>query len=182
MPAPTSASRRNAILSVADKTGLVEFGAHLSRNDWNLFGSDGTVGALAEAEIPANHVSTLVAQAELPGIDAANLPRELLASVLAGLIQADTEPCVDLVCVNLRSLVLPKTLESEETFVDVGGIAMLAAAAKMRKIVVCDPGQYEAVGTWLELGQPSEALMLNYLGQTALQYIGDYSHSGLGQG
>ncbi|MDX1663332.1 MAG: bifunctional phosphoribosylaminoimidazolecarboxamide formyltransferase/IMP cyclohydrolase [Candidatus Promineifilaceae bacterium] len=150
---------RRAILSVHDKTGLVDFARALAEMGWELVASGGTARALRQAGLEAIDVSEITGAPEILGGRVKTLHPAVHGAILARDTDADRQELeaqdilpVDLVVCNLypfeeaaarRGVTLDEAIEQ----IDVGGVAMLRAAAKNmgRVTVVCDPEEYEAV-------------------------------------
>ena len=140
-----------ALLSVYDKTGIVEFAAGLHAAGWTIVSSGGTAAAIAAAGVPVTDV------AELTGVPAILDHRvvTLHPKVHGGLLADPTKPDhqadmaeygiepIDLVVVNLY----PFTSDPSIELIDIGGPAMVRAAAKNHAHVgvVVDPADYEPV-------------------------------------
>ena len=149
-----------ALISVYDKTGLVQFARGLVDLGFELVASGGTASALAEAGLAVARVEDVTGFPELlggrvktlhPRIHAAILARHDVADDLASLAEHGIEP-FDLVCVNLYPFELVATqLDVADAdvveMIDVGGPSMLRAAAKNHAYVtaVCRPEDYESV-------------------------------------
>jgi len=146
-----------ALLSVYDKTGLEAFARELAGLGVQLVASGGTAAHLAEREIEAGRVDELTEVPELlggrvktlhPRIHAAILARRDHPEDVAALDEHGIRP-FDLVCVNLypfEGVVARHGIREEEAveMIDVGGPAMLRAAAKNFAHVapVCHPERY----------------------------------------
>jgi len=152
-------SRRRALMSVSDKQGLVELGRGLASLGWKLIASGGTGRALREAGVEVQDVKDLTGFPEALGGRVKTLHPAIHAGILAQnsekdlreLAERGIEP-IDLVVVNLypfESTVAEPTVSIEEAVekIDIGGVALLRAAAKNfeRVGVVSDPADYEAV-------------------------------------
>ncbi len=153
-------SRRRALLSVSDKTGIVAFGRALAEQGWEVLSTGGTARALAEGGVPVTEVATVTGHPEMmdgrvktlhPAIHAGLLCRRDHPGDMAELAGQGYEP-IDLVAVNLypfRETVaspgVTPALAMEN--VDIGGPTLIRAAAKSHRHVwvVVDPGDYEAV-------------------------------------
>ncbi|HEY8488205.1 MAG TPA: bifunctional phosphoribosylaminoimidazolecarboxamide formyltransferase/IMP cyclohydrolase [Thermaerobacter sp.] len=166
-------ARRRALLSVADKAGIVELGRSLHRLGWELVSTGGTARVLAEAGLPVTPVSRVTGFPELlegrvktlhPAIHGGILARRDRPDDLASL-QAHGIAPIDLVAVNLYPFAQaaaagvrgPALLEE----IDIGGPALIRAAAKNWPfvIVLVDPGDYGPVVARLEAeGQLPAAL------------------------
>ena len=133
---------RRAILSVTDKSGLVEFATFLTSRGVELVSTGGTQKALEAAGLPVTAVSTVTGFPEILGGRVKTLHPKIHAGILANkdepqhmqtLADKGIRP-FDLVCVNLydfagaveRHLSLEQAVEE----IDIGGPCMLRAAAK----------------------------------------------------
>jgi phosphoribosylaminoimidazolecarboxamide formyltransferase / IMP cyclohydrolase len=149
-----------ALISVYDKTGLVDFARGLGELGWELVASGGTASALEEAGISVTRVDDVTEFPELLGGRVKTLHPRIHAGILArsdvteddvALAEHGIEP-FQIVCVNLYPFEVavdrPELGEAElvET-IDIGGPALLRAAAKNYASVaaVCRPAEYEAV-------------------------------------
>lgn len=141
-----------AILSVTDKTGLVEFAKFLVDNGVELVSTGGTMKCLKESGLPVKAVSDVTGFPEIlggrvktlhPMIHGGILCNKDLPEQLETVKKMGITP-VDLVCVNLynfagavsRHLSLEQAVEE----IDIGGPCMLRAAAKNYHSVLVVPG------------------------------------------
>ena len=141
-----------AILSVTDKTGLVEFAKFLVDNGVELVSTGGTMKCLKEGGLPVKAVSDVTGFPEIlggrvktlhPMIHGGILCNKDLPKQLETVKKMGITP-VDLVCVNLynfagavsRHLSLEQAVEE----IDIGGPCMLRAAAKNYHSVLVVPG------------------------------------------
>ncbi|MDO8365049.1 MAG: bifunctional phosphoribosylaminoimidazolecarboxamide formyltransferase/IMP cyclohydrolase [Actinomycetota bacterium] len=140
-----------ALLSVYDKSGIVELAAGLHAAGWRLVSSGGTAKTVADAGIPVTDL------AELTGLPAIFDHRvvTLHPKVHGGLLADPTNPQhqadmaqhgiepIDLVVVNLY----PFTSNPSIELIDIGGPAMVRAAAKnhLHVGVVVNPADYAVV-------------------------------------
>jgi phosphoribosylaminoimidazolecarboxamide formyltransferase/IMP cyclohydrolase len=140
-----------ALLSVWDKTGLVEFAAGLVGRGAELVASGGTASALREAGIVHLDVADVTGFPEMLGGRVKTLHPKIHAGILAdranrehmaALEENDIEP-IDLVVCNLY----PFSADPSVELIDIGGPAMVRAAAKNHQHVgvVTNPGQYPGV-------------------------------------
>ncbi len=154
----------SALLSVWDKSGLVELARALVGHGYHLLSSGGTGAALAAAGIPFTEVSVYTGSPEMMGGRVKTLHPRVHGGLLgrrgiddAVMAEHGIEP-IDLLVVNLypfeamreRALPLAELVE----FIDIGGPAMIRAAAKnFRDVaVVVDPSLYPLVLTAVERG------------------------------
>jgi phosphoribosylaminoimidazolecarboxamide formyltransferase/IMP cyclohydrolase len=145
-----------ALLSVWDKDKIVEFATLLNVAGWGLVASGGTARALQTAGLPVTPVAEITGETEMlggrvktlhPAIHAGLLARDTAAD-LAQLAGRGWEP-IDLVVVNLYPFeqVVSDPEVSIDTAIeniDIGGVALLRAAAKnyARVTVLSDPADY----------------------------------------
>jgi phosphoribosylaminoimidazolecarboxamide formyltransferase/IMP cyclohydrolase len=161
-------TQKNALLSVFDKAGIVEFARSLVALDWKLYSSGGTATAIAAAGLPVTDVAQLVGGSAILGHRVVTLSREVHAGLLARPIDEDIAemealglPYIDLVCFNLYPLEAEianpeATTESVIEKTDIGGPTALNSGAKGQRIVIGDPNDYERVIDWLEAGSPNK--------------------------
>ncbi|MCZ7648848.1 MAG: bifunctional phosphoribosylaminoimidazolecarboxamide formyltransferase/IMP cyclohydrolase [Planctomycetota bacterium] len=155
---------RRALISVHDKTGVVEFAAGLAKLGVELVSTGGTAKALREAGLKALDVSELTGFPEMldgrvktlhPKVHGGLLFRRDLGEHRAQAAEHGIAP-IDLVAVNLypfeKTVAKPGvTLEEAIEQIDIGGPSMLRSAAKnwAAVTVVCDPQDYLTVLTEL---------------------------------
>jgi phosphoribosylaminoimidazolecarboxamide formyltransferase/IMP cyclohydrolase len=158
-------SIERALLSVYDKTGVVEFARRLERLGVETVSTGGTARLLREAGVRVRDVAELTGWPEMlsgrvktlhPGVHAGILFRRASAQDREELA-AHNLASIDLVAVNLypfeataaRANLAPDDLVEN---IDIGGPAMLRSAAKnfLSVGVVCDPGDYPRVVGELE--------------------------------
>jgi phosphoribosylaminoimidazolecarboxamide formyltransferase/IMP cyclohydrolase len=149
-----------AILSVSDKTGLIDFARGLGARGVQLVSTGGTSKALADAGLPVRSVSDVTGFPEMmdgrvktlhPRIHGGILARRHRPDDLAA-IKAQGVELVDLVVVNLypfaRAASNPETPFDELVEqIDIGGPSLLRAAGKNFRdvMVVVDPADYPRV-------------------------------------
>jgi phosphoribosylaminoimidazolecarboxamide formyltransferase/IMP cyclohydrolase len=149
-----------ALLSVNDKTGLVPFAQGLAELGWELISTGRTAAALRAAGLAVTDVAEVTGFAEMldgrvktlhPAIHGGILARRDVPEHLAQLAQAGITP-IDLVACNLYdfagTVAQPDiALEAAIEQIDIGGVALLRAAAKnyASVTVVAHPLDYEAV-------------------------------------
>lgn len=148
-----------ALLSVSDKTGLVPFASALHELGWSLLASGGTAKALRDASLPVQEVSEYTRSPEILG----GRVKTLHPAVHGGILSrgtaddlADLERIhagqIDMVVVNLypfQKTVLKADVTYAEAIenIDIGGVALIRAAAKNndRVAIVTDPAAYQEV-------------------------------------
>ena len=140
-----------ALLSVFDKSGIVEFASSLHDLGWSLVSSGGTARAIADAGVPVTDVAELTGLPAILGHRVVTLHPKIHGGILADPTDAehvldmeehDIEP-IDLVVVNLYPFSSDPSIE----LIDIGGPAMVRAAAKNHAHVgvVVDPADYGTV-------------------------------------
>ena len=140
-----------ALLSVFDKTGVVELAKGLHELGWDLLSSGGTAKAIAEAGMPVTDVADVTGYPAILGHRVVTLHPKVHGGILADVAdpehRADLEKHgiepVALVVVNLYPFNSNPSIE----LIDVGGPAMVRAAAKNHAHVgvVVDPADYRRV-------------------------------------
>ncbi|MEW5719483.1 MAG: bifunctional phosphoribosylaminoimidazolecarboxamide formyltransferase/IMP cyclohydrolase, partial [Chloroflexota bacterium] len=155
-----------AILSVHDKTGLVEFARGLRDFGWTLLASGGTAKLLRDQQIPVTEVAAYTGSPEILGGRVKTLHPAIHGGLLARATDADRAELrnlgwdyIDLVAVNLypfeQTIAKPNVTEDEAIEnIDIGGVTLIRAAAKnhQRVTLVCDPADYATVLTELRAG------------------------------
>ena len=142
---------RRALLSVYDKTGLVEFARGLHELGFELVASGNTSAALSEAGIPVTRVEDVTGAPEMLDGRVKTLHPKINGGILADLgkdshradlVAHGIQP-FDLVVVNLYPFLERPEVET----IDIGGPAMVRAAAKNHAWVgvVTSPEQYDGV-------------------------------------
>src|SRR5467141_3528064 len=148
-----------ALISVSDKSGLVEFARALAAEGVELISTGGTRKALADAGLPVLEVSEVTGFPEMMDGRVKTLHPKVHGGLLAirddpghrAAMDAHGIPAIDLLVVNLYPF--EATLAKGGAFaecvenVDIGGPAMIRAAAKNHAdvLVVVDPVDYRAV-------------------------------------
>jgi phosphoribosylaminoimidazolecarboxamide formyltransferase/IMP cyclohydrolase len=156
---------RQALLSVSDKTGLVDLARALARLDVAILSTGGTARLLAANGIKVTEVADYTGYPEMldgrlktlhPKIHGGLLARRDQPEHMAAIKDAGTEP-IDLVAVNLypfqQAVARPDcSFDEAVENIDIGGPTMVRAAAKNHAAVavVTDPADYGAVVAELE--------------------------------
>lgn len=151
-----------ALISVSDKTGVVEFAKGLVAMGWEILSTSGTMKLLKDAGVPVTSVSDVTGFPEIcdgrvktlhPKIHGALLARRDIPEHMKELKDNGIET-IDLVCVNLypfrETIAKPDvTMEDAVEHIDIGGPSMLRSSAKNWEsvTVVCNPSDYETVLT-----------------------------------
>ena len=150
---------RRALISVSDKTGLVEFASFLAEKGVEILSTGGTAKAMAEAGIAVRQVADVTGFPEIldgrvktlhPAIHGGLLARRDLATHRDALDQHGIFP-IDLAVINLYPFEETVAGGADEAAcienIDIGGPAMIRAAAKNHEFVttVTDAEDYAAV-------------------------------------
>ena len=150
-------ARRRALLSVSDKTGIVELGRVLVERGWELLSTGGTAKTLREAGLSVTDVAQATGHPEMmdgrvktlhPAVHAGVLARRDRPDDMAALVEHGYR-AIDLVAANLypfRETVVGGDVPVAEAMeqVDIGGPTMIRAAAKSHRDVwvAVDPADY----------------------------------------
>jgi len=140
-----------ALISVYDKTGLVELARGLERLGWELVSSGGTAAALSEAGIAVTPVEAVTGSPEMLGGRVKTLHPAIHGGILAD--RDRPEHLADLLAQNIAAIGLvvcnlyPFTSKPSIEMIDIGGPTMVRAAAKNHAHVgvVVDPAEYPEV-------------------------------------
>tara|TARA_Y100001970_G_scaffold245322_1_gene312250 strand:+ start:8129 stop:9670 length:1542 start_codon:yes stop_codon:yes gene_type:complete len=149
---------KRALISVWDKTGILELAEFLVENNIKIYSTGGTKNILEKHNIDVISISHLTKQNEIMNGRVKTLHPRIFGGILADrnnekhildLASLSTE-LIDLVIVNLypfKSEAVDKKLDFSKAieFIDIGGPSMLRAAAKNHENVIplCDSSQYE---------------------------------------
>lgn len=162
---------RQALISVYDKTGVVELAQELSALGYRIISTGGTYKLLKENNLPVTYISDVT---EFPEILDGRV-KTLHPRIHGGILAKDTAEhrqqlqsiggeLIDLVIVNLYPFE-SVSQDPNATFdqvienIDIGGPTLIRAAAKNhdRVTVICDPNDYASVLSQLKTGTLSSA-------------------------
>ena len=177
-----------ALLSVSDKAGVAGFARGLQRLGYELFATGSTLKAIQDAAVDARPVSDLTGFPEMmdgriktlhPGVHAGILARRDRPEHMESLQRHGLQE-IDLVCCNLYPFVETVT-RSDVTFeeaieqIDIGGPAMIRAAAKNHEfvVVVVRPERYAELLAALSEGTV-DAVMRRRLAGEAFAHTSAY--------
>jgi phosphoribosylaminoimidazolecarboxamide formyltransferase/IMP cyclohydrolase len=150
---------RRALISVSDKAGLVPFAKALAQRGFALLSTGGTAKTLADAGLGVTEVAAVTHFPEMldgrvktlhPAIHGGLLARRDREDHLAALAEHGIG-AIDLLVCNLypfaRTLASGASRDNCVEHIDIGGVALIRAAAKNHEFVavVTEPAQYEAV-------------------------------------
>jgi phosphoribosylaminoimidazolecarboxamide formyltransferase/IMP cyclohydrolase len=165
---------KRALISVSDKSGIIDFARELINLDFELISTGGTSKAIRDAALPCKDISDITQFPEMldgrvktlhPNVHGGLLARRDLPEHMKTIAEHGIHP-IDVVCVNLypfRETARKKGIEPEHVIeqIDIGGPSMLRSAAKnfAAVTVVVDPADYGRVIEALA-GDPAKSIEL----------------------
>lgn len=181
------AHSKTAILSVYDKTGLLDLAKGLAAANVRILASGGTAKLVREAGFPVEDVSSITHAPEMLGGRVKTLHPAVHGGILARNLENDEADLaaqgiekVDYVVCNLypfKETVSKAAVTVEEAVeeVDIGGVTLLRAAAKnhARVTILSDPRDYAVFLEELKAGEIS-ADTRNRLALKAFEHTADY--------
>ena len=142
-------SKFRALISVYDKTGIVELAEKLTAYNYEIISTGGTYNLLKNNNVDAIEVKDITNMDEMLEGRVKTLHPNIFAGILARTdnpndmqeLQKNNIETIDLVIVNLYPFAQKKTTD----FIDIGGVSLIRAAAKNYQSVsiVTSPNQYE---------------------------------------
>jgi phosphoribosylaminoimidazolecarboxamide formyltransferase/IMP cyclohydrolase len=178
-----------ALLSVSDKTGLVELAKALADLQVELVASGGTAAAIRDAGLPVADVAELTQSPEMLGGRVKTLHPKIHGGILARRdleqdradMQANGIGAIDLVVCNLypfqATVARPDVTRAEAVEkIDIGGPSMIRSAAKNHAFVgvLCDPADYQRVVGELRSHSGLSAALRRRLALKAFQHTAAY--------
>ncbi len=155
-----------ALISVSDKTNIVEFAHYLAKKDIEIISTGGTAKLLTEHAIPVIEVSDYTGFPEMMDGRVKTLHPKIHGGILgrrdidAAVMQEHNIPAIDLIIVNLypfeATIAKPDcTLENAIENIDIGGPTMVRASAKNHEhvTIIVDPKDYQTIEQELEQNQ-----------------------------
>jgi phosphoribosylaminoimidazolecarboxamide formyltransferase/IMP cyclohydrolase len=188
-----------ALLSVYDKTGLVEFATSLRDLGWDLVASGGTEKTLRAAGLEVTPVEQLTNVPEMLGGRVKTLHPAIHAGIMArdrdddmnDLAEHGYAPITIIAC-NLypfQQTVAQKGISLQDAIeqIDIGGVTLLRAAAKnfFRTVAACDPADYARILAALKASGDVELALRRSLAVKAFAHTRDYDtaiHAFLAEG
>lgn len=180
---------KRALLSVSDKTGIVELGKFLSEKGVEIISTGGTMKALRDAGVPVTYLSDVTGFPEIMDGRVKTLNPKIHGAILAvrsnpehmqALAEHNITP-IDLVVVNLypfrETISKPGVTEAEAIEnIDIGGPAMVRASAKNFKdvVIVTYPRRYAQLMEMLEKDGDIDARTRKELAFEAFSHTAEY--------
>ncbi|KAI8632391.1 AICARFT/IMPCHase bienzyme [Xylariaceae sp. FL1651] len=180
-------SQRIAILSVYDKTGLLDLAKGLVQQNVRILASGGTARMIRESGFPVEDISAITKAPEMLSGRVKTLHPAVHAGILARNLESDEKDLaeqsidkVDYVICNLYpfkdtiakpNVTVPEAVEE----IDIGGVTLIRAAAKnhARVTILSDPRDYPEFLKELETGEIKEASRNKYA-LKAFEHTADY--------
>ncbi len=177
-----------ALISVYDKTGLIDLASQLVERGWEIVASGGTEKALVDAGIEVTPLQQLTNMPEMLEGRVKTLHPAVHAGILARDRQADFDELtrygfapISMVVCNLypfqETVAQPGvTLQEALEQIDIGGVALLRAAAKnfFRVVTLCDPADYGRVLASIKATGDTDLALRRELAAKAFAHTRDY--------
>ncbi|RFU33747.1 hypothetical protein B7463_g2627, partial [Scytalidium lignicola] len=185
-----STGQKTAIISVYDKTGLLDLAKGLIKHNVRLLASGGTARMIRESGFPVEDVSAITRSPEILSGRVKTLHPAVHAGILARDLASDEKDLaeqninkVDYVICNLYpfkdtvakiNVTIPEAVEE----IDIGGVTLIRAAAKnhTRVTILSDPEDYPEFLQELEKGEVTEKSR-NLYALKAFEHTADYDAS-----
>lgn len=179
---------KTAILSVYDKTGLLDLAKGLVENNVRILASGGTANMVREAGFPVDDVSSITHAPEMLGGRVKTLHPAVHAGILARNLEGDEKDLkeqhidkVDFVVCNLYPFKetvakIGVTVQEAVEEIDIGGVTLLRAAAKnhSRVTILSDPNDYSIFLQDLSKDGEISQDLRNRFALKAFEYTADY--------
>ncbi|TLS28418.1 hypothetical protein PpBr36_00223 [Pyricularia pennisetigena] len=182
-----ASSQRIAIVSVYDKTGLLDLAKGLIKNNVRILASGGTSKMIRESGFPVEDISAITKAPEMLAGRVKTLHPAVHAGILARNLESDEKDLaeqsidkVDYVVCNLYpfkdtvakiNVTVPEAVEE----IDIGGVTLIRAAAKnhSRVTILSDPTDYAEFLKELDSGEIKESSRKLYA-LKAFEHTADY--------
>ncbi len=181
--------KKRALISVSDKTNIVEFSKFLIKNNYEIISTSGTFNLLKNNNIKLKKVSEFTKHEEILNGRVKTLHPKIHGGILANIdnkkhvkeLSDFKIEKIDLVVVNLYPFI--KTVrdinEKEENIIeniDIGGPTMLRSAAKNFKYttVICDPEDYKKFQEEMKKNKKISLSLKKYLAGKAFAHTANY--------
>jgi phosphoribosylaminoimidazolecarboxamide formyltransferase/IMP cyclohydrolase len=183
----TQRSIRRALLSVSDKTGLVEFAHRLNQLGIELIATDGSAKLLRDQNIPVTPIAEYTNFPEMMDGRVKTLHPKIYGGLLGrrgvddAVMQQHDIPEIDLLIANLypfAATIAKKNCQLKQAIeqIDIGGPAMLRAAAKnyQHVTVIIDPADYQLVLTAINAQQMPPLKLRQQLAKKVFTHTSEY--------
>ncbi len=183
------AIKKTALISVSDKTGLLEFAQALAALDIRILSTGGTLKFLKEKGVPALAISEYTGSPEILDGRVKTLHPKIHGGLLGirdneahkRAMRENAIEAIDIVAVNLypfRETVAKPDVALEDAIenIDIGGPAMLRSSAKNYRFVtvVCDPADYPKVSGELQREGDTSPATRQTLALKVFRHTADY--------
>lgn len=178
---------KTVLMSVADKTGIVEDAKRFKALEFTIYGSKGSAEKLNANGVDAIDLKEIVGGDPILDHRLATISRNLYAGFLADRAKSTHMetlkelgvPAFDVVFVDFYHIKdeiarAGSDLRSVIEKTDVGGPMMVHAAVKGRIPVACNVADRKAILDWLEAGKPNEEEFISTMCAKAELYVADY--------
>lgn len=179
---------KTALISVSDKTGVVEFAKELCALDYIILSTGGTAQILRSNGIPVTLVSDYTGHPEMLEGRVKTLHPKIHAGILAKdtpehsvVMESNGYDYIDLIAVNLypfeKTIAWSDcTVEEAVEQIDIGGPTMLRAAAKNydRVTVICNPMDYKPVVEFLKTFGKTDVPFRKFLAYKVFKHTSGY--------
>jgi phosphoribosylaminoimidazolecarboxamide formyltransferase/IMP cyclohydrolase len=159
---------KKALISVADKTGIIEFARSLTGLGYQIIATGGTQKLLQDNGIKAIKISDYTGGSESERVKTLSqkVAKEILETGEIGLVVCNLYPFFEQ---------QDRSLDEMIEYIDIGGVTLIRAAAKnFKKVgVIFDPGQYDKIAEKLQNDLFTEELRLD-LAKQAFSHIAWY--------
>lgn len=173
---------KRAVISVWDKTGIVELAGVLSRVGYEILSTAKTAQMIRDSGIPVREISEYTGSPEILGGRVKTLHPKIAGGILSTRRDLTVEP-IDVVVCNLypfqEGLARNATDEELTELIDIGGVTLLRAAAKNWRFVtvVPHPNCYAEVAEALKPDAQPDAVLRRRLAAAAFRIVADYDQA-----
>lgn len=179
---------KKALISVSDKTGIVEFAQGLVEHGFQIISTGGTYKTLKESNVPVTYISEITEFPEILDGRVKTLHPKIHGGILAMDSEKHREECqeegiefIDIVCVNLypfKETIAKENVTFAEAIenIDIGGPTMVRSAAKNhdRVTIVVNPIRYKEIIASLKEGGIVSLALRQRLAAEAFAHTADY--------
>ena len=163
-------ARKRALISVSDKTGLLDFARALVSLGYEIIATGGTGRHLRENQIPCQLVE------DLTGLKESSRVKTLHPAIYKPLLEGGDDPIEILVC-NLYPFEknLDKGLDELIELIDIGGVSLIRAGVKnySQVAVIIDPADYPSVLEKIKGGE-ADIRLRQRLAKKAIAFVSYY--------